>query len=138
FDEQKLINEITQTTLIKLFPKESLNFQWKQLRAMDHLSKFETTAGLLHGFNGPLVVQIKYQRLKVKDTEIVIGYLAELVRGPQAKETFDITLAADTEGTIAACNASVGMISSITGEKFDGDHDPCSLDVTTTTPPTSR
>jgi len=129
FDEQRLIDEIIKATLARAFPKESLTFQWKRLKAMDHISRFESAGGVLHGFNGELLVQIKYRRIRVRDREFLIGYTAELGRGAQAKESLEIASGADSLESIAGCQAIVEIIYSITDEKIDRANDPCSLDV---------
>jgi len=124
FDEQKFMSDVTKTILVKIFPKELQSFAWKPLRFSGAVSKFEVGGGMAQGFNGTLSVLVKYRHLKFKDKDILVGYVAEFGRGAEAKESFERGLGGDS---MPACNASVEVIYSITGEKIDENNPPCTL-----------
>jgi hypothetical protein len=128
-NDPTFVGELTKVALAKLFSTQSQSFAWKQLKYDDPVSKFEVQGGTFQGFNGAIGVVVKYRHVKVGAKELLVGYVAELGRGAEAKEVFDRGLGADSVASLAGCSASVEVIYSITGEKVNEDNSPCSLDV---------
>ena len=100
-----------------LLPQEKPNYSWK--KSSDYyskMSKFEIGGGTFIGFNGQQRVQADFHRIKVKDKEVVVGYVVAADRGQQAKMLFEQNL-----GIIAfgAVNAQAHVIASLTGEKYE-------------------
>jgi hypothetical protein len=128
--DAEFVNEIAKVALLRLFPRTSQNFAWKDLKYDKPVSKFETGSGTVQGFNGSKGVLVKYRHLKTTSAEVLIGYVADFGEGKEAREVFDRNLGADTIATLDGCSASVEVIYSITHEKLDPNNSPCSLDVT--------
>jgi hypothetical protein len=123
FDERAFMTNVTKTSLIKMFPKESQAFSWKPVNYSGRISKFEFGGGVTQGFNGSLGVLIKYRRLKFNGREIIVGYASEFGRGAEAKETFGRGLGGDS---MPGSYAVVDLIYSITGEEM-AENNPCDL-----------
>jgi hypothetical protein len=128
-NDPTFVGELTKVALAKLFPTQSQNFVWKQLKYGEPVSKFEVRGGTSLGFNGAIGVVVKYRHVKVSAKELLVGYVAQLGRGADAKEVFDRGLGADSVASLDGCSASVEVIYSITGEKVNENNSPCSLDV---------
>ena len=128
-DEAEFVSTIAKVSLASLYPKENQSFEWKPLKPSKALSKFEDDREGRQGFNGSLGVALDYRIIHVKSTSLLVGYVAELGSGHEAKEVFERNLPADTVSTLTGCQSAVKLIYSITGEKFDPDNSPCSLSV---------
>ena len=128
-DVNEFVSTIAKASLKSLFPKENQNFDWKPLKPGKALSKFETDREGRQGFNGSLGMALDYRIVHFKTLQVLVGYVATLGRDPETKAIFDRNLPADTVATLAGCELSTKLIYSITGEKFDADNSPCSLDV---------
>jgi hypothetical protein len=120
-----------------VFPKQH-DFSWKQLPKDAELatgkraSRFETGRGGLQGFNGLQRVVFQYCRIKVKEKEVIVGYLLGLGRGPQAKELFDQNLGGDS---MLGWYAQAHIIASLTGEKYTDINSGTVIMGTDITPP---
>ena len=128
-DEQTLLGGVAKTTVARIFPTESQEYEWRRVNLANSVSKFETSSGMIVGFNGSLAILIKYHRLRVKDKDTIVGYVSGAVSGTEAKEFFERTLDADARG---GCEASVEVIYSITGERITTKNQPCALEVNQT------
>jgi len=81
YDESKFMANVIKTSLAKMFPKDSQDFDWKGVRYSGRISKFEIDGTIAQGFNGTLGVLIKYRRLKFNGRDIVVGYASDFGRG---------------------------------------------------------
>jgi hypothetical protein len=123
YDESKFMSTVIKTSLAKLFPKDSQDFDWKGVAYSGRISKFEIDGSVVQGFNNSRGVLIKYRRLKFNGQDIIVGYASEFGRGAQAKESFARGLGGDS---MPGCYAVVDTIYSITGEKMP-ENNPCDL-----------
>jgi hypothetical protein len=122
FDERKVASDATKTALAKFYPEESQAWRWKPVNYSDTVSKYEVGGGMVEAFNGDLLVVIKYRRVKVNDKEIFVGYVANIIRGKEAQDSFE---GAGYTDSLAGCNAAVEVIYSFTGEKINEEDPPC-------------
>lgn len=123
YDESKFMTNVIRTSLAKMFPKDTQTFSWKGVAYSGRISKFEIDGSVVQGFNGSRGVLIKYRRLKINGSDIIVGYVSEFGRGAQAKESFARGLGGDS---MPGCYAAVDTIYSITGEKMP-ENNPCDL-----------
>jgi len=124
YDEQKLLSDATNTSLAKFFPKESSSYDWKPMDYSDSVSKFEIGGGMTKGFNGKLVVIVKYRHIKVDHKELFVGDIAQFFEGSEAKDFFQQDKYGDS---IVGCDSAVEVIYSVTGEKLDEENRPCAV-----------
>lgn len=124
FDERTFMTNVTKTTLVRIFPKESQTYSWKPIDFTGTVSKFEVGGGMALGFNGTFSVLIKYRHLKFDGKEIIVGYVAEFGRGSEGRESFQRGLGGDS---MPGCYAAVDVIYSITGDKLGDNGHPCDL-----------
>jgi len=116
----ELTENLARTATSHLFPKQH-DFSWKQLPQDAELasgkraSKFETGRAGLQGYNGLQRVVFQCRTIKVKDKEVIVGYLLGVGRGPQARELFDQNLGGDS---MPGWYAQAHIIASLTGEKY--------------------
>ena len=123
YDESKFMANVIKTSLAKMFPKDSQDFDWKGVPYSGRISKFEIDGTIAQGFNGTLGVLIKYRRLKFNGRDIIVGYASDFGRGAEAKESFGRALGGDS---MPGCYAVVDTIYSITGEKMP-ENNPCEI-----------
>jgi len=126
-DVSELVSTIATIALLKLNPHQNQSFDWKPLNPGKAISKFETDREDRQGFNGTTGVALDYRLIHFKSVEVLVGYVAALGAGDDAKAVFERNLPADTAATISGCELSAKLIFSITGERFNEDNSPCSL-----------
>jgi hypothetical protein len=128
-DTSELVSTIATLSLLKLNPHQNQSFDWKPLKPSNVISKFETDREGRQGFNGTTGVALDYRVIQFKSIELLVGYLAALGEGDDARAIFARNLPADTAATMSGCGLSAKLIYSVTGERFSEDNSPCSLDV---------
>lgn len=99
-----------------MLPKEKPGYAWKKLDGYTKMSKFEAGGGEFQGFNGQQRVLVNLRRIRLKEREVVVGYIVALDRGPQARQLFEQNLGGIV---IPASNAQAYVIASLTGEKYE-------------------
>jgi len=128
-DTGELVSTIAKLPLKSLFPKENQTFAWKPLQPSKPLSKFETDREGRQGFNGKLLVAVDYRLVHFKSVQLLVGYVASMGGDDESRAIFERNLPAESIATLGGCKLITKLIYSVTGEKFDEDNSPCSLDV---------
>jgi hypothetical protein len=114
------IEQLARVAASHVFPKQQAPYSWKKLDMTEQVggervSKFETGSGGLQGFGGKQRVVFKFRQVRVKDQEVIVGYLFGLGRGSEAKALFERNLAGDS---MLGWYAEAHIIASLTGEKY--------------------
>ncbi|HYW70062.1 MAG TPA: hypothetical protein VE961_03450 [Pyrinomonadaceae bacterium] len=128
-DISELVSTIATLALLKLNPHQNQSFDWKPFKPGTAISKFETDREGRQGFNGTTGVALDYRVIQFKSVELLVGYIAALGAGDDARAIFERNLPPRTAATMSGCELSARLIFSVTGEKFSEDNSPCSLDV---------
>ena len=123
----ELVSTIATLSLLKLNPHQNQSFDWKSLKPSKAISKFETDREGRQGFNGSTGVALDYRVIHFKSVDLLVGYIAALGAGDDAKAVFERNLPADTAATVSGCELSARLIFSVMGESFSEDNSPCSL-----------
>jgi hypothetical protein len=117
--DDNYLTSLSNTLTSQLFPKEK-DFRWKLLpRDSDKkVSKFQVTSGNTKGFNGERLFQTDYIAVKVKDREILVGYITQLGQfSDNAKYLFNLK---DVAGmSMPGWYAQAHILASITGERYE-------------------
>lgn len=120
-DEQisdEYLIRLSNGVVAQMLPQEK-SFKWKMLpdKTSGKVSKHQTTGGNTKGFNKKLFVQTDYIVVKVKDREIIIGYITGLGSERDAERLFNL------EGvggmSMPGWYAQAHILASITGEKYE-------------------
>jgi len=98
-----------------LFPEEWAIFAWKTLGNCDKVSRFETSAGWLQGYNGSQRVALLYRSLSVEGKQVMAGCLFGLDRETTAATRFQQGVAGQSP---AGQRALSQLIASITHEEL--------------------
>lgn len=117
--DDKYLTSLSNTLVLQLFPKEK-DFQWKMLpsESESNVSRFQTADGNTKGFNGKKFFQTDYITVKVKDREILVGYITQLGQyGNNAKYLFDLTGVGGM--SMPGWYAQAHILASVTGEKYE-------------------
>ena len=110
---------LSNTLVAQLFPKEK-TFRWKLLPSTSDrkISKFQTVSGNTKGFNERKFFQTDYIAVKVKDREILVGYITQLGQyDNSAKYLFDLKGAGGM--SMPGWYAQAHILASVTGEKYE-------------------
>jgi hypothetical protein len=113
------LTSLSNTLVSQLFPKEK-DFRWKLLSSApdSKVSKFQTASGSTKGFNGEKFFQIHYITVRVKDYEILVGYITQLGQfANNAKYLFDLNGVAGM--SMPGWYAQAHILASVTGEKYE-------------------
>ena len=113
------LTSLSNTLVSLLFPKEK-DFQWKLLPrdSGKKVSKFQTASGNTKGFNGEKLFQTDYITVKVKDREVLVGYITQLGQfSKNAKYLFDLKGVGGM--SMPGWYAQAHVLASITGEKYE-------------------
>ena len=121
-DLQQFLLGLLDSSASKLFPKEQQKFEWKPTRREARISRHENGGGASLGYNQRVAILARYHRLSLNGREVWVGFVTEFGKGREAAETFARGLGG---GSGPGCNALVELTTSITGEKFSDDDDPC-------------
>lgn len=117
-DENYLTN-LSNALAQQLFSKEK-DFRWKVL-PLDYegkVSKFQTSSGNTKGFNGKTFFQTDFIVVKIKDQEILVGYITQLGQyGNNQKYLFDLKGVGGM--SMPGWYAQAHILASITGEKYE-------------------
>jgi hypothetical protein len=116
-DDDYLI-KLSDTLVSLQFPDEK-NFKWKVLPFVSEskVSKYQTATGNTKGFNQKRFFQTDYKVLKVKDREIIVGYVTKLGQDKDAKFLFDLKGPGGL--SMPGWYAQAHIIASVTGEKYE-------------------
>jgi hypothetical protein len=123
-DERKVLENLIKTGLTKFYPKESQDYVWKPQNGLKKLSKFEVLSGKAQAYNKSHLIIVEYRHIVFGEKHILLGNIFELEHGKEAEAAFNRQAEAESMG---ACNASVEIIYSLTGEKIDEDNPPCTI-----------
>ena len=106
-------------SLVSVMSPNEKNFRWKMLLdgPDNKVSKFQTASGSSKGFNGKKFFQTHYITVKVKDQQILVGYITQLGQhGNDQKFLFEL------EGiggaSMPGWYAQAHILASVTGEKY--------------------
>jgi hypothetical protein len=116
-DDNYLTN-LSNTLVSQLFPKEK-DFKWKILPVdtKNKVSKFQTASGHTKGFNGDKFFQTDYMTVKVKDREVLVGYITQLGQfNNSGKFLFDLKGVGGM--SMPGWYAQAHILASLTGEKY--------------------
>jgi hypothetical protein len=117
--DHKYLTSLSNTLVSLLFPKEK-DFRWKLLprESVRKVSKFQTAGGNSKGFNGKKFFQTDYIIVKVKDQEVLVGYITQLGQfSNNAKYLFDLEGVGG--GSMPGWYAQAHILASITSEKYE-------------------
>jgi len=117
--DDNYLTSLSNTLVSQLFPKEK-DFRWKLLPGDSDkkVSKYQTASGSTKGFNGERLFQTHYITVKVKDREILIGYITQLGQfSHNAKSLFDFEGAAGM--SMPGWFAQAHILASVTGERYE-------------------
>ena len=109
------MNALAGRVASRLYPKETGAFRWKLVEKRDTISKFEVDGAQLQGLLGDLRVSMAYRRLRVRDTDLLVGYVFRFGRGPNEARLFERNLGGDS---LLGSDATAEVIASITGERL--------------------
>lgn len=116
------LTKLSNSVASKLFPDEK-EFEWKILAEKSEnpeskVSDFQEGSGITKGFNQKKFVQTDYFVLKVKDREILVGYITQLGNeGKNGKYLFDLPGSGGL--SMPGWYAQAHIISSVTGEPYE-------------------
>ena len=122
FDEQQIISKTVELVASQWSNTGSQPFAWKPIKYFKPVSEFETSGGSLKGFNQKIMIQVDYHRLAIKQKSIFVGYVSETAKGNEARDAFSGDAFALPS---SACEDSVKIIYSLTGEKENEVDPPC-------------
>ena len=115
-DEQFIQN--TSKTAVSLFlPKENNPFKWKEWKDASKTSKFQTISGGIKGFNKNTFVQTDYVVLKVKEKEVLVGYI--MADDTVVDTQYLMNLEGEAGASMPGLYAQAHIIASITGERYE-------------------
>ena len=122
----KYLTQLSNTLVSLLIPEEK-DFKWKVLPPFSERkrSKYQTGKGNTKGFNQRKFFQTDYKILKVKNREIIVGYITKLGEDREAKFLFDTDR--PMGGSAPGWYAQAHIIASITGEKYEEINPPTIL-----------
>jgi hypothetical protein len=125
FDKENLMTEATKTLLKALYPKESMDYRWKDVGFVNNdslSSKFEVSQKSLLGFNGNQSVTFVYRHISFKNKNLIVGTVVDgYDKGKAAEEDFDEERVTSSGG----CDDALGIIRFFTGEKSSENLNPC-------------
>ena len=113
------LGSLSNTLVSLLFPNEK-DFRWKMLPtdSANKVSDFQVATGNTKGFNGKRLFQTDYISVKIKDREILVGYITQLGQfNNDAKYLFDLKGVAGM--SMPGWYAQAHIIASVTGEKYE-------------------
>lgn len=113
------LTSLSNSLVSQLFPKEK-GFRWKLLPSASDskVSKFQTASGSTKGFNDARFFQIHYITVRVKDHDILVGYVTQLGQyANNAKYLFDLPGFAGM--SMPGWYAQAHILASVTGEKYE-------------------
>ena len=116
--DDKYLTNLSDGLASQMLPKEN-DFRWKvSPRETDgKVSKFETFSGNTKGFNGEKLFQTHYITVKVKDREILVGYITRLGdTSRDGKYLFDVKGIGGL--SMPGWYAQAHILASITGEPY--------------------
>jgi hypothetical protein len=116
--DDEYLTKLSNTLVSLLYPDEK-NFMWKILPVVSErrVSQYQTATGNTKGFNQKKCFQTDYKVLKVKDREIIVGYMMKLGQDKEAKFLYDLKGPGGLSMT--GWYAQAHIIASITGEKYE-------------------
>ena len=106
-------------SLVSQLSSNDKKFRWKLLLdgPDSKVSKFQTASGSTKGFNGKKFFQTHYITVKVKDQQVLVGYITQLGQhGNNQRFLFE----SEGEGgmSMPGWYAQAHILASITGEKY--------------------
>ncbi len=113
------LTSLSNTLVSLLFPDEK-DFRWKLLPSdsANKVSDFQVATGNTKGFNGKRLFQTDYISVKIKDREVLVGYITQLGQfNNDAKYLFDLKGVAGM--SMPGWYAQAHVIASVTGEKYE-------------------
>ncbi|MDQ3799211.1 MAG: hypothetical protein M3384_07165 [Acidobacteriota bacterium] len=128
FDREKLISETTLTVLKTLYPKESMDYRWRdgEFYHQNPSSRFEVSRKQSLGFNGNQIVTVVYRQISFKDKNLIIGTVVHgLDTGEAAERDFDEDIWINS----GACFDASAIIRRFTGEKPSDKFDVCTVTI---------
>ena len=123
FDQNDLLNTLTEAGVRRFFPRATQPFEWKRLDRPRKLSKFEIGGDQSMGFNKKSLIIVHAHHFRVADNDIFVTDLFKWDHG-DVKEKFAGGLGGES---MQGCNDMVTIVYSITGEKIDETNSPCEL-----------
>ena len=117
--DDNYLTSLSNTLTSQLFPKEK-DFRWKLLPSDSDkkVSKFQVASGNTKGFNGERLFQTDYIAVKVKDREILVGYITQLGQfTDNAKYLFNLKGVGGM--SMPGWYAQAHILASVTGEKYE-------------------
>jgi hypothetical protein len=110
------LNALAGRVATQLFPEPAGTYQWKLVEKRDKISKSEVDGAQLQGLLGDFRVSVVYRRLRVRDADLIVGYVFRFGKGPKEVRHFERNLGGDS---LPGFDASAELISSITGERIE-------------------
>jgi len=113
------LTSLSNTLTSQLFPKEK-DLRWKLLPSdsNERVSKFQVAGGNTKGFNGERLFQTDYITVKVRDREILVGYITQLGQfSNDAKYLFNLKGVGGM--SMPGWYAQAHILASVTGERYE-------------------
>lgn len=117
--DDQYLTSLSNRLVSQLFPNEK-SFRWKLLPSDSDkkVSRFQTADGSAKGFNDKKLFETHYISVKVKDREILVGYITQLGQfSNNAKFLFDLKGSAGM--SMPGWYAQAHILASITDEKYE-------------------
>jgi hypothetical protein len=111
----EVMNALAGRMAAQLFPQQAGAYQWKLVEKRDKISKSEVDGAQLQGLLGDFRVSVVYRRLRVRDTDLLVGYVFRFGKGPKEARLFERNLGGDS---LPGGDATAEVIASITGERL--------------------
>ena len=112
------LTSLSDSLVSQLSPKDK-KFRWKLLLdgPDSKVSKFQTASGSTKGFNGKKFFQTHYIAVKVKDQQVLVGYITQLGQHSN-NQRFLFDLEGEGGASMPGWYAQAHILASITGEKY--------------------